>query len=76
MPKLESEVYQYYDKLPDEQKKCRHCIAPDEQIYSKTTSNTVLWNHVNKHHGIITKGKDSEPLTKAQQEALTDMYIK
>ena len=76
MPKTESDIYQHYDKLPDERKKCKHCTEPDEQIYSKTTSNTVLWNHINKHHGIMIKVKESEPLTKAQQDTITDAYIK
>ena len=75
MPKTE-DIYQYFDKLPDERKKCKHCIEPNEQIYSKMTSNTVLWNHVHKNHGITAKMKDSEPLTKSQQETLTDAYIK
>src|SRR3954467_13008818 len=76
MPKHESEVYQYYEKLPDRWKKCKHCTEPHIQIYSKTTSSTVLWNHVSKHHGITAKANKSEPLTKLQQEALTDVYIK
>lgn len=76
MPKTESEAYQHYDKLPDERRKCKYCTEPDEQIYSKTTSTSVLWNHINKYHSIMAKGKESNPLTKAQQEALTDAYIK
>src|SRR3954470_18246171 len=76
MPKPESEVYQHYDKLPDERKKCKHCTEPAEQIYSKTTSNTVLWSHINKHHGAMVRIKESKPLTKAQQEVINNAYIK
>ena len=76
MLKLESESYQHYEKLPDERRKCKYCTEPDEQIYSKTTSTSVLWNHISKNHSNMIKSKESNPLTKAQQEALTDAYIK
>jgi hypothetical protein len=82
MPNERSAVFQYYEQLQDGRRQCKFCPPYNEnekkgqKPYASSTGTSTLWKHLRVHHGINADESQSEPLTPAEQEAITNAYIK
>jgi len=79
MDKPQSKVYQHFTILPDGRKQCNHCQSQNkEKVYAKSSPTTPLWNHIKTYHPdkLESQEESESPLSQAQQNAITEAYIK